>query len=209
MNAEQLVLVNDFAARLRDDRADSSDAESSSARYLRENLHLKKEMKELEMKLHNVLLLDRPGSSTSRGDSTESADYQMLRNDLRLMMKENSELKHGMVTMQEEMILRLQKQLGEHFDGHTDGVSSAMAAHTQELLKELQELQKHQTFAAPISVRSLSEKSLQLENPAFLPPTAALGERVLGTPLRVNARDGDWRHLHQHSPGTCSVLTQY
>lgn len=141
MSADQLVKVNEFAISLRDGKLDLP-LNDRSAELLAENRKLKDEAKIMTLKLEKY---ERDFASSrgvhdysSSGGGLNSEDMQGVRNDLNLLMVENSGLKDRLVLMQEEILLLL----GQHNQnsGSSEGIENMLLANNEMLMKELQEL---------------------------------------------------------------------
>jgi regulator of replication initiation timing len=143
MKPEQLVKVNEFAQNLRDGKVELPESDNS-IEMSRENRRLKEDRAALQAK---VDALERGGAVPVHGSMTAAggdgsapaaaADPAMadsLREDIRKLHVENSELRTRMASMQSEVIGLIRNQAG-HTIEHTESISAVMHAHNETLLK--------------------------------------------------------------------------
>lgn len=186
MKPEQLVKVNEFAQNLRDGKVVLPESDNS-VEMTRELRRLKEDRAALQAKVDAferggampaVISAPVDGAAAAAGagagaGAVMTADPALvdgLRDDLRKLHVENSELRTRMSSMQSEVIGLIRNQAG-HTIEHTESISAVMHAHNETLLNELKAL-KESGMAASRGGGGRTTPS-QLSPRAAVPPVSA------------------------------------
>jgi centrosomal protein CEP290 len=179
MKPEHLVKVNEFAQNLRDGKVELPQSDDS-VEMMREVRRLKEDRAALQSKVDalergGAVVRDgsnvAPVASSGAGDHADPGLADSLRDDLRKLHVENSELRTRMASMQSEVIGLIRNQAG-HTIEHTESISAVMHAHNETLLNELKALKE-----SGISMATMHAHTQQ-QQPAATPRTASRTPRA-------------------------------
>lgn len=175
MSPEQLVKVNEFASNLRDGKIELP-VDDRSAKLLKENKRIREDRDSLQMQVQRYERELLGGGGMPAGGSRLASDPALaraqeaelggLREDMRKLLSENSELRERMGAMQSEIMLLLRQSAGKS-DTRNEDIEAMLLAHNEQLSRQMQEL-KNQTISG------LQLTAQQLEQQQHLVQQAAV-----------------------------------
>ena len=220
MRPEQLMKVTEFANNLRDGNLELP---SGDPELIRENKKFKNHVAELENRIQTMqiegvaagvtMVSNSPidGGTSAGGASVRASggglskmqemEITGLREDMKKLLLENSELRSRMVTMQDEVIGLIRNQAGHAMD-HTESISSIMHTHNDSLVKELQALRGQ---FSNVPAATLQHHPFPSPNPHSEPPHYDMASTDTTTPAATHKAKGKGHSTHGKAHGQTKV----
>ena len=151
MDAESLVIVNEFASNLREGKLDLP-LNDRSVELLKENRRLKDEQKAMNLRLERyerelsgsvglTQATDGPKTPLQPAGMSKIQESELfgLRNDVQKLLNENDSLHGRMTSMQAELMYTMRSKVEDKGDG-TDNIAAVLLATNEALMREIMEL---------------------------------------------------------------------